>query len=94
MRSDIDKPSVYEMFVEHNGANWWHHGYRQWSETKCPDLGDWSDTPHDQLDDLWDGNRLYRWYLNRTTGVKNEQIQQTRKRIELDRERLLGYIED
>jgi hypothetical protein len=28
-----------------------------WPETKCPDLGDWSDTPHDQLDEkfhvLW-----------------------------------------
>jgi hypothetical protein len=22
----------------------------EWPETKCPDLGDWSDTPHDELD--------------------------------------------
>jgi hypothetical protein len=22
----------------------------RWPETKCPDLGDWSDTPHDELD--------------------------------------------
>jgi hypothetical protein len=22
----------------------------KYPETKCPDLGDWSDTPHDQLD--------------------------------------------
>jgi hypothetical protein len=28
-----------------------------WPETRCPDLGDWSDTPHGQLDErhlaLW-----------------------------------------
>jgi hypothetical protein len=24
--------------------------YVEWEETKCPDLGDWSDTPHDELD--------------------------------------------
>lgn len=47
-------------------------------ETKCPDLGDWSDTPHDQLD-----KTIHPW---------DQMVIDAR--IRLDRERLLSYIED
>ena len=69
---------VAPLFAESNGTNWWHHDYRQWPETKCPDLGDWSEVPHDQLDKL-----MHPW-----------EIMVINARIRLDRERLLSYIED
>jgi hypothetical protein len=47
-------------------------------ETKCPDLGDWSDTPHDEFDSS-------EWFV---------RIQYHNPRIAIDRERLLSYIED
>jgi hypothetical protein len=53
-------------------------------ETKCPDLGDWSDTPHDELDPE-----------NETEGpAKIIRQWWSELLIDLDRERLLSYIED
>jgi hypothetical protein len=48
-----------------------------WPETRCPDLGDWSDTPHDQLDDLYTAGLALIHLINR--------------QIDLDRERLIAY---
>jgi hypothetical protein len=56
----------------------------KWPETKCPDLGDWSDTPHDVLDDHAEQWSQRAWFSERYV----------RRIIEVDRERLLSYIED
>jgi hypothetical protein len=56
-------------------------GYR---ETKCPDLGDWSDTPHDVLD-----NHSDQW--SQPARFSERYI---RHIIEVDRERLMAYTYD
>jgi hypothetical protein len=65
-------------------GTWWHiPGCSQslghsWPETKCPDLGDWSDTPHDVLDEPITFRGL--WIMIDS--------------IRLDQHRTQGYIED
>ena len=54
-----------------------------WPETKCPDLGDWSDTPHDQLDGE------HNIVIARMILSNYDRLS-----IALDRDRLLSYIED
>lgn len=82
------KPSTFGNMVEH----WDEAG---WPETKCPDLGDWSDTPHDELEN-WP---IPRDELDRfDSGLKElayvvARIQKKRL-IDLDRERLLHYNYD
>jgi hypothetical protein len=56
-----------------------------WPETKCPDLGDWSDTPHDELD-----GELVSVSVDIWSWVKSG----FNKAIDLDRERLMAYTYD
>jgi hypothetical protein len=60
------------------------------SETKCPDLGDWSEVPHDELDSV--DPEL----ISLTDYFDFDLCQSIIKRfsIDLDRDRLLSYIED
>lgn len=55
------------------------------TETKCPDLGDWSEVPHDELDTSMSQLQFYN-YVNRLIAERHV--------IALDRDRLLSYIED
>jgi hypothetical protein len=74
------------------------YAYNHLPETKCPDLGDWSDTPHDELDN-WpiprDGLTGLAWFDCGLKELASRVARIQKKRlIELDRERLLSYIED
>jgi hypothetical protein len=60
------------------------------TETKCPDLGDWSDTPHEELDSV-DPEPI-----SLTDYFDFDLCQSIIKRfaIDLDRDRLIAYTED
>lgn len=63
--------------------------YWRYPETKCPDLGDWSDTPHDELDHLsW-----HNFEGQLVIGI-DWSLDCKYHPINVDRERLLSYIED
>jgi hypothetical protein len=67
-------------------------------DTKCPDLGDWSDTPHDELDNLpiqIDGLTGLAWFDCGLKELASRVARIQKKRlIELDRERLMAYTYD
>jgi hypothetical protein len=73
-------------------GTWWHiPGCSQslghsWPETKCPDLGDWSELPPEDVLDRWESS-IY-WLSIYACEIAEKRL------IELDRERLLAYNND
>jgi hypothetical protein len=55
-------------------------------ETKCPDLGDWSELPPEDVLDRWESS-IY-WLSIYACEIAEKRL------IELDRERLLAYTVD
>jgi hypothetical protein len=58
----------------------------RWPETKCPDLGDWSELPPEDVLDRWESS-IY-WLSIYACEIAEKRL------IELDRERLLAYTVD
>jgi hypothetical protein len=65
----------------------------KWPETKCPDLGDWSDTPHDELDSDQNLSDILGCQTGWIVGI-DWSLDSKYHPINVDRERLLSYIED